>query len=135
MSELQIAAERSWMIISTCIIVVLAAGAIAVLVWWIIKSAKDLKHEQNSQADYNNELLEHFCKTNAVAADAGWGNYIDMKDKYERLSEEYTDYKDRVSRWDANKTDRIKQLEKQLKDNDITPIPWEIPFGKEWTTV
>lgn len=128
-------AQKTWMFISACIICGLTLSGIAVLVWWIIKSAKDLKHEQNSQADYNNELLEHFCKTNAAAADAGWGNYIDMKDKYERLSDEYTDYKDRVSRWDANKTDRIKQLEQQLKDNDITPIPWEIPFGKEWTTV
>jgi hypothetical protein len=57
-----------------------------------------------------------------------------MKDKYEKLSDEYSDYRDRVASWDVNKTDRIKQLEQQLKDNDITPIPWEIPFGKEWTT-
>lgn len=127
-------AQKTWMFISACIVCGLTLSGIAVLVWWIIQNAKDMKREQNQENEHNDELLRHICATNAAAADAGWGNYIDMKDKYEKLSDEYADYRDRVASWDVNKTDRIKQLEQQLKDNDITPIPWEIPFGKEWTT-
>lgn len=127
MSEVQIAAEKAWLIMSTCIIVVMSVGAIAVLVWWIIQNAIDAKREKNRERDYNKEMLEHFCDTNAAAADAGWGNYIDMKKKYDKLSNDYADYKTRVAQWDDSRSGRIKQLEDQLHNNNIEPVAWEIP--------
>ena len=36
MNEVSFAAQRAWIIISTCIIVVMAVGAVAVLVWWFV---------------------------------------------------------------------------------------------------
>lgn len=131
MDELQIAAERAWIIISTCIIIVLALGAISVLVWWIIQNIKDARAEKNKENSCNKEMLEHSCETYAAAADAGWGSYIEMKGKYDKLSDDFDDYKSIVERWDAHRRNRIKQLEEQLRTNNIEPEPWDFPSGKE----
>ena len=124
-------AQKTWMFISACIVCGLTLSGIAVLVWWIIQNAKDMKREQNQENEHNDELLRHICATNAAAADAGWGNYIEMKDKYEKLSDDFDAYKKFAEKWDANKTEQIGKLEKQPKDNGITPVSWN-PFGKEF---
>ncbi len=126
MDELQIAAQRSWIIISTCIIVVLAVSAIVVLIWWIVMNYKDFKRDAKMDAQKDIDLMKHNCETFAAAADAGWSQYIDMKDKCNSIKDEYSDYKDKVEQWDKKRSERIRQLEKQLRDNGITPIPWDL---------
>jgi flagellar basal body-associated protein FliL len=126
MNELQITAEKTWMIISTCIVIVLGIIAIAVVVWWVVENIKDMRRQQNIQMNFDKKNLEHQRDVNAAAADAGWSQYIDMKDKCNSIKDEYIDYKSKVEQWDKKRSERIRQLEKQLRDNGITPIPWDL---------
>jgi hypothetical protein len=115
MNEVSIAAQRAWIIISTCIIVVMAVGAVAVLVWWFVTNfsgyEKKIRREDAvRQAPY------------AAAADIGWTRYYEIKDLYQQSVKEYESKINRLEKWDRKRIKRIKDLEKQLRDNGIEPI-------------
>lgn len=115
MNELQIAAEKSWIIISTCIIAVMAVGAIVVLVWWFITNftvyGKKIRDESNNR-------LEGY----AAAADAGWSGYISMKDKYNKAVYDYEEKLYKMEEWDLKRINYIDKLRQQLRDNGIEPL-------------
>ncbi len=122
-SEVQIAAEKAWIIISTSIIVVLGVAAIAVLVWWVVENIKDMRREKNKDNSCNIEMLKHSSDTSAAAADAGWSSYIEMKRKFEKSEEDRQKEKYFSAQWDFKRVERIHQLEEQLRSNGIDPIP------------
>lgn len=115
MDEVSIVAEKSWLIISTCIIAVMAVGAIAVIVWWFITNftvyGKKIRDDSNSR-------LEGY----AAAADAGWSGYISMKDKYNKAVYDYEEKLDKMEEWDLKRINYIDKLRKQLRDNGIEPL-------------
>lgn len=126
MEELSFEAQTAWLIISTCIIVVISIGAIAIIAWWFISNFTEYRNHVKEDVNEDLILLKHSCATYAAAADAGWSQYIDMKDKCNTAEEDFRDYKSRVEQWDKNKSERIAQLERQLTDNGIEPIPWTV---------
>lgn len=121
-SEVQIAAEKAWIIISTSIIVVLGVAAIAVLVWWVVENIKDMRREKNKDNSCNIEMLKHSSETSAAAADAGWSGYICMRDKYNKAVSDYEDKLDKMQEWDLKRINYIDKLRKQLIDNGIEPL-------------
>lgn len=125
MDELTILAQRVWLIMSACIISVMAAGAIAVIAWWLIANIKDFKKDAEKETACEIEKWKRQSLINAAAADAGWGNYIDKNEQYENATKEYGKKISEYDSWDAKKSERIKNLEKQLRDNGITPITWD----------
>ena len=126
MEELSFAAQRAWLIISTCIIVVISFGAIAIFAWWFISNFTEYRKHVRDDVSADLILLKRSCATYAAAADVGWSQYIEMKDKCNTAEEDFRDYKSRVEQWDKNKSERIAQLERQLTDNGIEPIPWAV---------
>ena len=121
-SEVQIAAEKAWIIISTSIIIVLGIIAIAVVVWWVVESIKDMRREQNIQMNFDKKNLEHQRDVNAAAADAGWSGYISMKDKYNKAVYDYEEKLDKMEEWDLKRINYIDKLRQQLRDNGIEPL-------------
>lgn len=121
MSEVSIVAQKVWLIISAFIIGTISVGAIAVIAWWFITNfsiyAKSIREEPtNSRNSY------------AAIADAGWSNYLNMKERYDFVVMEYErtlakkDQKiELMEEWDLQRMKRISQLEKQLTDNGIEP--------------
>lgn len=126
MEELSFEAQRAWLIISTCIIVVISIGAIAIFVWWFISNFTEYRNHVKEDVNADLILLKRSCATYAAAADAGWSQYNEMKDKCNTVEEDFRVYKSRVEQWDKNKSERIAQLERQLTDNGIEPIPWTV---------
>lgn len=124
MDNLQIVAQRSWLIISACIVVVMSVAAIVLLVWWLVMNIKDFRRMARQDAAKDIEFMKRNCNTYAAAADAGWSQYIDMKDKYTKLTDDFNNFKKFAEKWDANKAEHIGKLEQQLKDNGITPVTW-----------
>ena len=121
-NELQATAEKVWLIISACVVVVLGIAAIAVLIWWVVENIKELRKEQNIQLNYNKQNLEHQRDVNAAAADAGWSNYIELKHMHERSVEKYEDQIESMGEWDLKRIKYIEALKRQLRDNGIVPI-------------
>lgn len=122
MNELQIAAEKTWMIISACIVIVLGIIAIAVVVWWVVENIKDMRRQQNIQMNFDKKNLEHQRDVNAAAADAGWSGYISMKDKYNKAVDDYEEKLDKMEEWDMKRINYINKLRQQLRDNGIEPL-------------
>lgn len=121
-SEVQIAAEKAWIIISTSIIVVLGVAAIAVLAWWVVENIKDMRREKNKDNSCNIEMLKHSSETSAAAADAGWSGYIYMRDMYNKAVYDYEGKLDKMEEWDLKRINYIDKLRQQLIDNGIEPL-------------
>ena len=122
MEELSFVAQRSWLIISTCIVVVLSVGAIAVLIWWFVTNFTDYGDRIRKEvSNEENRRSQGF----AAAADAGWEGYIAMKDKYNNTVLDYESKLDKMEEWDMKRIHYIDALRKQLRDNGIEPIEME----------
>ena len=121
-SELQATAEKVWLFISACVIVVLGIAAISVLIWWVVENIKDLRKENNNQINFDKKTLEHQRDINAAAADVGWNNYFDLKEKHDRTIEKYEYQIESMCEWDLKRIRYIEALKKQLQENNIVPI-------------
>ena len=125
MNELSLVAQRTWLIISACIIAVMAVCAIAVVGWWFVENCSDYLNKK--------KRAEHYRATEyASAADAGWSSYLDMKNRYDYMTNEYEltiERRDKkiasMEEWELKRIERIKQLEDQLRENGIEPCAWE----------
>lgn len=115
MNEVSFAAQRAWIIISTCIIVVMAVGAVAVLVWWFVTNFSEYGKKIRREDAVRQERY-------AAAADMGWTRYYEIKDIYQQSVREFESKINRLEKWDRKRIKRIKDLEKQLRDNGIEPI-------------
>ena len=113
-----------WAVCQICIIVALAVGAVAAVIWWIIKAFDDKEKIENHKSIANG---------NASSADTWLGRYYDEREAHREDVEYYKrelrrkcDDVDAMLSWDEKRVKRIKQLEKQLKDNGIEPDEWDL---------
>ena len=112
-----------WIISEICIVVVLAGLAIAVLIWWLMRAFDDKQRIK----DYRDIMVD-----NASAADAWLNKYYKEKRDHANTVDFYTgalERKDRkidsMGKMDAQRINRIKQLEEQLRENGIEPVEWD----------
>ena len=125
MDELSILSQKIWMFMSACIIGVMAVSAVAVIAWWLMSIIKDFKKDASKETEIEVEKWKRQSMINAAAADAGWGNYIDKDTECKKAKETYEIKISEYDDWDAKKSNRIKKLEQQLRENGIDPIPWD----------
>lgn len=116
--------EIFWLITDICIVVVLAVGAIGVIIWWIRGGNKDSE---------NAKRFRRSSSDNASYADDWLNKYYAERDEHAHTVDFYTgviERKDKkielMEKWDENRKSRIAQLEKQLRDNGIEPEEWEL---------
>lgn len=112
-----------WIITDICVVIVLAVIAVTVLIWWIIKAFDD-KHKVKTYKESSTAF--------AGCADEWLSKYYREKEEHANTVNFYTGALERKDRkidslieFDEKKTQRIIQLEKQLKDNGIEPESWE----------
>ena len=115
--------EVFWLITNICIVVVLAALAICVLVWWVRGGVRDTERARRYRQSMS---------ANADCADVWLNKYYEEKREHADSVAFYTgalerkDKKiDSMGKMDAQRIKRIKQLEDQLRDNGIEPVEWD----------
>lgn len=112
-----------WLIADICIVVVLAAFAIGVLIWWVRGGFNDAHRAKN---------YCHSMHINADCADVWMNKYYQEKREHSDSVSFYTgalerkDKKiDSMGKMDSQRIKRIKQLEEQLRENGIEPVEWD----------
>lgn len=112
-----------WLIADICIVVVLAAFAIGVLIWWVrggfndTERAKNYKRSMTANADCADVWLNKYYAEKRDHADsvAFYTGALERKDK--KI--------DSMGKMDSQRIKRIKQLEEQLRENGIEPVEWD----------
>lgn len=115
--------EVFWLISQICIIVFLAALAIAVLIWWILRAFDDKKtigRYKLSNASFAETADEWMNKYYAEKRE-----HADSVDFYSASIVRRDKKIESLVTWDEKKSKRIIQLENQLKENGIEPEEWD----------
>lgn len=115
--------EVFWLIADICVVVVLAAIAVVVLIWWVRGGFRDAERARC----YCNSMF-----ANADCADLWLNKYYEEKREHSDSVAFYTGVVERKDKkidslvvWDEKKAKRIIQLEEQLRENGIEPVEWD----------
>ena len=109
------------------IVIMCAACIAAIAVLWIRDELKDKQKDKDDLQSARcslNARNKSSAKT-ADAADLFLNMVVEERCKLHKCELERKQEAEHAEQWGNRLKTRIKVLEKQLKDNDITPISWE----------
>lgn len=114
--------------VMTVAIVIMCAFCMAALaLLWIRDELKDKQRDKENLQSAKCSLVARNKSSaeTAEVADVFFNMFIEEHDKLEKSERERQKDAEHAEQWGNRLKTRIKVLEKQLKDNDITPISWE----------